>query len=938
MTPRAARSSAFDTPLMRQWREVKSRHPDDLVFFRVGDFYELFGKDAETGSALLGLTLTTRNNGAAQRVPLAGVPAKALDDYVDRLIRVGRKVVICDQVEDAAQAKGLVRREVVETVTPGTVVSDGLLEAGRNNFIVALAGEGQRIGVAAMDVSTGQLALQEASRERLPDELDKLEPSEILVAESEAEATPGTAPEGEKAAIRGEVAGNGRVQTIRPDWLFDPVAARDELVRRYRVHSLDGFGFEEGDEPLIRAAGALLAYVEEIRPGAAANLHPPRILRPGAAMTLDAMTRRNLELVAPLRPDRGGASLLSVLDLTRTAMGARLLRSRVLRPLVDAGRIRRRHGGVAELFDDPGIRSALRSALRGVRDLDRLAAKISSARAAPREIQALRESIRRLPDILGFRAAAAERPVTIFGDAAPSSPTPNPSAEPPPPPSLDDPPGSAIVSELLDGFDPLPDVADRIRRALADNVPATLADGGVIRDGFDPALDRLRELRDGAADFIAGLQARERERTGIASLKVGQNRVFGYYLEITHANRSRVPDGYIRKQTLTTAERYVTPELKEWEERIFEAEDGIARLERELFAALRDELAEAVPRIQETSRRVAALDVLAALAEAAERNGYVEPAITDDFTLDVTGGRHPVVEAAMPASDFIPNDLRLDEEGRIAIVTGPNMAGKSTVLRQTGLIQIMAQIGSFVPAVRAELAICDRIFTRVGAADDLARGQSTFMVEMNETAAIINGATERSLILLDEIGRGTSTYDGVSLAWAITEHLHDHLGAKAIFATHYHELTGLADLLPRVRNLNVSVREAGDEIIFLRRLEAGGADRSYGIHVARLAGLPPAVIARARQLLAELEERTAEGGPSTAPVARGEEGARDADEQPRTTRFGAAPARDRQLSLFIQEVHPVVERLRKIDPDAMTPLQALTELHAMHEAVKGEGG
>ncbi len=917
MTPRAARSSAFDTPLMRQWREVKSRHPDDLVFFRVGDFYELFGKDAETGSALLGLTLTTRNNGAAQRVPLAGVPARALDDYVDRLVRAGRKVVICDQVEDAAQAKGLVRREVVETVTPGTVVSDGLLEAARNNFIVALADAGKGIGVAAMDVSTGQLVVQMVLRERLGDELERLEPSEILVAESDAGEVRET---GEAEGGRGD----GRVRTIRPDWLFDPVAARDELVHRYRVHSLDGFGFEEGDEPLIRAAGALLAYVEEIRPGAAANLHPPRIHRPGAAMTLDAMTRRNLELVAPLHPDRGGASLLSVLDRTRTAMGARLLRSWVLRPLIDAARIRRRHGGVAELFDDPEIRSALRSALGGVRDLDRLGAKISSARATPRELQALGQSIRRLPGVLGFHAPAAERPVTVFGDAAPSSPTPTPSADSTPPPSPGDPPGSALIRALLDGFDPLHDVADRIERALGDDVPATLADGNVIRDGYDPALDRQRELRDGAADFIAGLQARERERTGIASLKVGQNRVFGYYLEVTHANRARVPGDYIRKQTLTTAERYVTPELKEWEERIFEAEDGIARLERELFTALRDELAGTVPRIQETSRRVAVLDALAALAEVAERNGYVQPAITDDFTLDVTGGRHPVVEAAMPASDFIPNDLRLDEEGRIAIVTGPNMAGKSTVLRQTGLIQIMAQTGSFVPAVRAELALCDRIFTRVGAADDLARGQSTFMVEMNETAAIINGATERSLILLDEIGRGTSTYDGVSLAWAVTEHLHDHLGAKAIFATHYHELTRLAELLPRVRNLNVAVREAGHDIVFLRRLEAGGADRSYGIHVARLAGLPPAVIARARQLLAELEERTVEGGAAAAGL-----GARGS---------GDGRGESGQLSLFIQEVHPVVERLRTIDPEAMTPLQALNELHAMHEALKKEEG
>ncbi len=912
MTPSAARPSAFDTPLMRQWREVKSRHPNDLVFFRVGDFFELFGRDAEIGSELLGLTLTTRNNGAAEQVPLAGVPARALSDYVDRLVRAGRKAVICDQVEDAAVAKGLVRREVVETVTPGTVVSDGLLEEKRNNFIVALVGGDGEAGVAAMDVSTGLLLVQALPRARLADELERLEPSELLLPESEAGA-----PDGGRDgnAHPGE---GGCVRTIRPDWFFDPVATRDELVRHYRVHSLDGFGFEESDDALIRAAGALVAYVREIRRGAAASLHPPRILRPGAAMTLDAMTRRNLELVLPLRPDRGGASLLSVLDRTRTAMGARLLRSWVLRPLIDRARILRRQEGVAELFDDPEIRARLRTSLGGVRDLDRLGAKLSSGRATPRDTRALGQSLRRLPDILHFRASALAPPATLANAAAPRSPGSAPAAATPSPADLGDPPGSAIVNDLLDGLDLLADIADRIDSALSDDAPATLSDGDVIRPGFDPALDRLRELRDGAADFIAALQERERERTGIASLKVGQNRVFGYYLEITHANRARVPDDYIRKQTLTTAERYVTPELKEWEEKIFAAEEEIARLELQLFAALREELAAALPRIQRTSERVAILDVLAALAEAAELGGYAQPVITDGFTLEIVGGRHPVVEAAMPAHDFIPNDLRLHEDGRIAIVTGPNMAGKSTVLRQTGLIQIMAQIGSFVPALRAELALCDRVFTRVGASDDLARGQSTFMVEMNETAAILNGATERSLILLDEIGRGTSTYDGVSLAWAITEHLHEKLGAKAIFATHYHELTRLAEVLPRVRNFNVSVREAGDEIIFLRRLEAGGADRSYGIHVARLAGLPPAVIERAWRLLAELEERTAAGASAPAPGA------------PAAAELSQAGG---QLSLFIQEVHPVMERLRKIDPDDMTPLEALNALHALHAAL-----
>ncbi len=874
---------------MRQWRQVKSRHADDLVFFRVGDFYELFCEDAEAASRLLGLTLTSRNNGAAQRVPLAGVPAKALQEYVDRLVRLGRKAVICDQVEDPAEARGIVRREVVETVTPGTVVSDALLDAGRNNFIVALvvgeadagpaAGEADA-GLAAMDISTGQLVVFGVPRSRIDDELQRLEPSELLAPESADRDLGGRTP---------------AILTTRPDWLFDPVTAREELTQRYNVHSLDGFGFEAGDELLVQAAGGLVAYVEEIRPGAAKILGPPRIQRLGTVMALDSMTRRNLELVEPLRPDqnRKASSLLSVLDLTSTPMGARLLRSWVLRPLLDEGEVWKRLDGVTELFDVPPLRSRLRSALDGIRDLDRLAAKIGSGRATPREVLALARSVRRLPEVIDAGAAAE----------------------------------SDILCELVDSLDTLQDVEARITEAVSGDAPATLGEGGVIRRGFDGELDRLREIRDSAEEFIADLEAMERERTGIASLKVGQNKVFGYYLEVTNANRSRVPEHFVRKQTLTNAERYFTPELKDWEEKAFDAEDRITHLERALFVRVRGELALTVPRIQTASRRIAALDVLAALAEVAERNGYVRPEVTTGFTLDIVAGRHPVVETVMPGSDFIPNDLRLDEDGRIAIVTGPNMAGKSTVLRQTGLIQIMAQIGSFVPADSAKLGMCDRVFTRVGASDDLLSGQSTFMVEMNETAAIIHGATERSLILLDEIGRGTSTYDGVSIAWAVTEHLHHHVGAKAIFATHYHELTQLSDVLARVKNLNVAVREAGDDIVFLRRLEAGGADRSYGIHVARLAGIPAAVIARAKQLLAELEG----SGPEGAGPERAGAGGRAAFGRSGSARGGGAGSGMDQLSLF-EAVHPVVARLRSLEPDRMTPLEALSLVYSLREA------
>ena len=857
---------------MRQWREIKSRNRDSLVLFRVGDFYELFCEDAEEGARLLGLTLTSRNNGASDRVPLAGVPAKALDDYLERLVKLGRRVAICEQTEDPAEAKGIVRREVVETVTPGTVVADSLLEARRNNLVVSVVGSGTTVGVAAMDVSTGQLWVQETPRSGVEDELERLDPSELLL------------PEGEDLATE---AGPAAVRTVRPGWLFDLETAREELVRRYGVLSLDGFGFEPGDEGLIRAAGALVAYVEEIRPGATEHLRAPAIQRPGAAMALDAMTRRNLELVAPLRPHDGDASLLSVLDRARSPMGARLLRGWLLAPLVDLDEIWRRQSGVAELFESPTIRGRLRRALGSIRDLDRLGTKVGSGRAGPRELLALAASIRRLPDVAG----AGE--------------------------TLD----SDILVELIDGMDLLGDVEARIAEAIAEDAPPSLAEGGVIRRGFSEDLDGLRDHRDGALDFISSLQASERERTGIASLKVGYNKVFGYYLEVTRPNLSRVPDRFVRKQTLTNAERFFTPELKEWEEKVLGAEDEIARLEQSLFLRVRAELAFAVPRIQETARRIAALDVLATFAEVAAGRGYARPRVDDGFALDIAGGRHPVVETMMPASDFIPNDLRLDEEGRIVILTGPNMAGKSTVLRQAGLIQIMAQTGSFVPAERARLGVCDRVFTRVGASDNLARGQSTFMVEMNETAAILHGATPRSLVLLDEIGRGTSTYDGVSIAWAVTEHLHDRLGAKAVFATHYHELTRLGDLLPGVRNLNVAVRETADGIVFLRRVEDGGADRSYGIQVARLAGLPVSLIERAMELLGELEGRHSGGDADL--------GRRPADAD--------GPRRSQgQLSLF-QAVHPVVRRLRGLEPDGVSPLEALRLLYELRaEATEGK--
>ena len=874
---------ADDTPLMRQWREVKSQNRDALVFFRVGDFYELFFGDAEEGSRLLGLTLTSRNNGAAARVPLAGVPAKALDQYLGRLVALGQRVAICDQVEDPAEAKGIVRREVTETVTPGTVLQDALLTAKRNNFLVALTEPtDERLGLATLDLSTGEFSVQDVLVPELKAEMGRLDPTEVLLPRVLEEV-------GDDLDSWGGAL-SGRLRTYRDDWVFDYASAADEMKRRYGIQSLEAFGFQREDRLLVQATGALLAYVAEIRPGGVGHLRPPQIIRRGTAMLLDEMTRRNLELVEPLRVGEEGGTLVWVLDETVTAMGARALRRWILTPLVDAEEIWRRLEAVAELFDVPDLRTRLRDALGRMTDLERLAGKVGAGRVSPREFLGLGLSLAELPAIQEAGADAV----------------------------------STFLRGLVTEADLLQDVRDLVEVAISPDAPASLQDGGIIREGYSADLDELRATRDGARDFIAGLQSRERERTGISSLKVGFNKVFGYYLEVTKANLDKVPDDYVRKQTLANAERYFTPELKEWEERVFDAEDRMDKLEVGLFNEVRARVAAEVTRIQEAGSRAARLDVLSTLAHVAERRGYVRPEVHTGFEVEILAGRHPVVEMMMPTESFIPNDVALDEDRRIVVLTGPNMAGKSTVLRQIGLIHLMAQVGSFVPADRARLPVCDRIFTRVGASDNLARGQSTFMVEMNETASIIHGATERSLVLLDEIGRGTSTYDGVSIAWAVTEHLHEKIGAKTVFATHYHELTQLGDLLPGATNMNVAVREVGEEIVFLRKLEDGGADRSYGIQVARLAGFPGDVIARARELLTELEGTHTGGGEGLGRFG--------------SHRPASEPSLD-QLSFFAAGDPPLLKQLRAIDPEAMTPKEALDLLFELHKkSLSGEGG
>ena len=866
---------------MQQYREIKSRHQDAILFFRMGDFYEMFYEDAEVASRTLGLTLTSRNNGGASEVPLAGVPVKAAGEYLRRLIQHGFRVSICEQTEDPKFAKGIVKREVVETITPGAAFSDDLLDGMRNNYLCALNRAGNSVGIAAADLSTGELRLTSVGTPDLESALARFTPREVILSRGESLTHVLTGPVGEE----------GPMVTEREAWEFDSELGRDQLVEHFRVSSLEAFGIESGDSAAVGAAGALLRYLNELQPSGMSHLACPRVERPGRIVPLDEMTRRNLELVESMRGGETSGTLLGVLDRTLTPMGARLLRQWLLAPLVNRADIEARLSAVDALGDGL-IRAALREALDGVRDIERLAGKAAAGRASPRELRGLGDSIARLPTVetaLGRARAAA----TSGNDAA-------------------------FVAHV-GAWDDCKDLGDEIIRTLVERPPITIGDEASVRNGFDNTLDEWRALRDGGKDAIARIQAEERARTGINSLKVGYNKVFGYFIEVTNSYLHLVPGDYQRRQTLAGAERYVTPSLKEYEERVLTAAERVEDRERELFEALRSHVGSQVARLQAVAQIVAELDVLASLAEVAARENYVRPVLTDDFSLEIIAGRHPVVERMMAREKFIPNDIALTEEARMIILTGPNMAGKSTVLRQVGLIVLMAQVGSFVPATRARIGVVDRLFTRVGASDNLVRGQSTFMVEMSETSAILHTATRRSLVLLDEIGRGTSTYDGISIAWSVSEHLHNAVGCKTIFATHYHELTQLADNLVAVRNYNVQVREVGDQVLFLHRLQPGGADRSYGIEVGRLAGLPPAVIKRATELLRLLEAEQIV--PRTGPA-----------------QVVPADATDSQLTLFGVMTHPVVQQLRNLEPNAMTPIQALEMLARLVDEVKREGG
>jgi len=867
------------TPLMEQYWKIKNQHQDAILFFRMGDFFELFYDDAKIASKVLGLTLTSRGHGTVGDVPLAGFPHHALDGYLAKMIKAGYKVAICEQVEDPKKAKKLVKREIVEVVTPGTVLTDDLLESKRNNYLVAIYLKAEICGFSRVDLSTGEFEATEFPKEDLQDQLLNSFPSEVLVSETQASFV--------QSHVRNLV---NFTLTKRDDWLFSRDYAYELLTEHFKVVSLKGFGCEDLDAGL-RAAGAILHYLKENKKSDLAHIRSLSRFYPNQFMVLDPATLRNLEIFSSLANGGKEGSLITIIDQTVTPIGGRLLRHWIQNPLRDAQKIKARLDAVEEFVADENLRQQIRTVLKKFGDLERLISRICTRRANARDLLTLGKSIALIPEIKSL-ISKSEIP---------------------------------LLSEINGAFLDLEEVAQRIEQAIVDDPPLAITEGGIIKEGYNAALDELRQIAFSGKNWIANLQAVERERTGIPSLKVGYNKVFGYYIEVTKPHLAKVPQDFIRKQTLVNAERFITPELKEYEEKILGAEEKMASLEYELFDEVRQFVVSHAEAIQKNAHLIAQLDIFAALAEVAVANNYHKPEVSDSDRIVIEEGRHPVVEKLLPLGEsFVPNDTTLDnQQNQIMVITGPNMAGKSTYIRQVGLIVLLAQMGSFVPARSAKIGIVDRIFTRVGASDNLAGGESTFLVEMNEMANILNNASSNSLILLDEIGRGTSTFDGLSIAWAVVEFLHNNhrVAAKTLFATHYHELTELELVLPRVKNYNVAIKEWGDRIVFLRKVTRGGCDHSYGIQVARLAGLPNEVIERAKEVLANLESEALT--PSRVPKL--------ALHRKRKKRVPV-----RQLDFFAKQEARLAEELQKLDINNLTPLQALTKINELKKLLDGK--
>ena len=875
------------TPMMKQYMQTKEEYKDCILFYRLGDFYEMFFDDALTASKELEITLTGKNCGLEERAPMCGIPYHAVDSYLNRLVSKGYKVAICEQVEDPKTAKGIVKREVIRVVTPGTNLDTQGLDETKNNYIMCIVYMADRYGLSVADVTTGEYLVTELdSQTKLMDELYKFMPSEIVC--NEAFYMSGLDLDDLKNRL------HMAIYSLEA-WYFDDALCRETLQEHFKVASLEGIGLSDYECGMI-ASGALLKYLEETQKNSLSHMSRLTRYATGNYMVLDSATRRNLELVETLREKQKRGSLLWVLDKTKTAMGARTLRKYVEQPLIHKESIVKRLDAVAELKDNAICREEIREYLNPVYDLERLVGKITYQSANPRDLIAFQSSLSMLPSVK-----------CILKDME-----------------------SDLLKEIYEELDPLEELCDLVGRAIQEEPPLAMKEGGIIKDGYNEEVDRLRKAKSEGKNWLADLETKEREKTGIKNLRIRYNKVFGYYLEVTNSFKDLVPDYYTRKQTLANAERYIIPELKELEDTILGAEDKLCALEYELYCEVRNTIAAELTRIQRTAKAVAKLDVIASLALVAERNNYVRPKINEKGVIDIRDGRHPVVEKMIPNDMFIANDTYLDDKKqRISIITGPNMAGKSTYMRQAALIVLMAQLGSFVPASSANIGLVDRIFTRVGASDDLASGQSTFMVEMNEVANILRNATSKSLLILDEIGRGTSTFDGLSIAWAVVEYISNSklLGAKTLFATHYHELTELEGKISNVNNYCIAVKEKGDDIVFLRKIVKGGADKSYGIQVAKLAGVPDPVINRAKEIVEELVTADITGKVKDIAV--------QGSETKKKTQKKLDEVDLTQFSLFdTVKDDDVLNELKELDISHMTPMDAMNKLYQLQNKLR----
>ncbi|MFH2030262.1 MAG: DNA mismatch repair protein MutS [Bacteroidota bacterium] len=864
-----------ETPLMTQFFRIKEENPDTILLFRVGDFFETFAEDAKTASKVLGITLTRRANGKAGHVPLAGFPHHAIDNYLPKLIRAGFRVAVCEQVENPKLAKGIVKREVVEVVTPGVVFSDKLLDHKKNNYLLAVYLDNDIAGLSFSDISTGEFFTYEVHQNQLVEQFGLINPAEVLIAKKQKNVL---------IPLLEKYTPSARITKI-DDWIFTYEFGNDLLLEHFKTKTLKGYGIDHLQNG-ITAAGAVLNYLRETQKLSLDHLNKISRYNPNDFMLLDYSTKRNLEITFTIQEGSREGTLISILDRTETAMGGRLLKKWISAPLRKIEPILQRQNAVEDLFKNKTLRTNLKNELKEISDLERLISKVCTARVNPREMISVKSSLKRIPLIKQLLDQA----------------------------------DSDVIKLLNSKLNELENIVEKLELAIDDSPPISLSDGGIIRSGFNIELDELRELSSNAKNWIANFQKSERERANISSLKVSYNRVFGYYIEISNTHKNKIPENYIRKQTLVNSERYITPELKDYEDKILNAEENISSLEYQIFNEIRGLLAHETVAIQENARLIAMLDCYVSLAECAESYKYVKPEINESNQINIKHGRHPVVERILPPGEkFTPNDCFVNnEENQIIILTGPNMAGKSVYLRQIGLIVLLAQIGSFVPAESASIGLVDKIYTRVGASDNIAAGESTFLVEMQEAANILNNATSKSLILLDEIGRGTSTFDGISIAWAITEYLHENpdISAKTLFATHYHELNEMATLFPRIKNYKVEVREYGDKVIFLHKVSKGGADHSYGIQVAQMAGLPLFVTNRAKEILQNLESK------ELTPY------------EMKKVKLAGMKNDSTQINMFEITDDKLRKELSDIEINSLTPLEALNRLSQMKKKLE----